>query len=131
MNQDWKVKVQKLSIEDPIDVKDAIEGLGGDPNIFYMMLANLENMSLVGILKDIIPALENRDYLQMKTLAHSLKGASAYIGASRLHYVCYYIQEHYVYERYEKMLDYYPSLVEAAIEFKIHSRKIMAENKGK
>ena len=67
----------------------------------------------------------------MKTLAHSLKGATAYIGASRLHYVCYYIQEHYVYERYEKMIDYYPSLVEAAIEFKVQSRKIMAENKGK
>ena len=63
MNQDRKVKVQQMSIKDPIDVKDAIEGLGGDPNIFYMMLSNLENMSLVGILKDIIPALENRDYL--------------------------------------------------------------------
>jgi hypothetical protein len=28
------------------------------------------------------------------------------------------------------MLDYYPSLVEAAIEFKLYSRKIIAENKG-
>jgi len=28
------------------------------------------------------------------------------------------------------MLDYYPSLVEAAIEFKLYSKKIIAENKG-
>ena len=28
------------------------------------------------------------------------------------------------------MLDYYPSLVEAAIEFKLYSRKIIAENKA-
>jgi len=29
------------------------------------------------------------------------------------------------------MLDYYPSLVESAIEFKMYSRKIIAENKSK
>lgn len=66
----------------------------------------------------------------MKDLAHSLKGASGYIGASRLHYVCYFIQEHFVFERNEKMLEYYPSLVEAAIEFKKYSRKIIAQFKG-
>ena len=29
------------------------------------------------------------------------------------------------------MLEYYPSLVEAAIEFKVHSRKLLAEKDGK
>ena len=67
----------------------------------------------------------------MKLLAHSLKGASAYIGAARLSYTCYYIQEHYVYERYDKMLEYYPSLIEATVEFKVHSRILLAKHKGK
>jgi len=62
-----------------------------------MMVPNLESMSLNQTMKDIVPAYENQDYQQMKSLAHSLKGASAYIGASRLHYMCYYIQEHFVY----------------------------------
>ena len=29
------------------------------------------------------------------------------------------------------MLEYYPSIVEAAIEFRVYSRKIMAEKDGK
>jgi len=77
-------------------------------------------------MKEIGPAFEKKDYKQMKSLAHSLKGASAYIGASRLHYICYFIQEHFVSENYEQMLEYYPTLVEAAIEFKLYSRKIIA-----
>ena len=32
---------------------------------------------------------------------------------------------------YEKMLDYYPLLVESAIVFKIESRKIIANNENK
>jgi HPt (histidine-containing phosphotransfer) domain-containing protein len=80
-----------MNCDSPIDMPDAIEGLGGDESIFFMMLGNLEEMSLNQVLTDIIPAFENRDYPNMKALAHSLKGASAYIGASRLHYVCFYI----------------------------------------
>jgi len=67
----------------------------------------------------------------MKDLAHSLKGASGYIGASRLHYACYFIQKHFVNGQKEKMLEYYPTLVEAAIEFKVYSRILMARYKSK
>lgn len=31
---------------------------------------------------------------------------------------------------YEKMLDYYPLLIESAIDFKIESRKILASHNG-
>jgi HPt (histidine-containing phosphotransfer) domain-containing protein len=120
-----------MDTSSPIDIDLAIQGLGGEPQIFYMMLGNLEGMTLNPTMKNIIEPFEKRQYKEMKDLAHSLKGASGYIGASRLHYVCYFIQEHFVFERYEKMLEYYPSLVEAAIEFKIHSRKIIAKFKGK
>ena len=115
----------------PIDIDLAIQGLGGEPQIFYMMLGNLEGMTLNQTMKNIILPFEQKKYEEMKNLAHSLKGASGYIGASRIHYACYFIQEHFVFERYDKMLEYYPSLVEAAIEFKIHSRKIIAKFKGK
>lgn len=95
------------------------------------MLGNLESMSLNQTMKDIIPAFDSKDFKQMKSFAHSLKGASAYIGASRLHYICYFIQEHFVLKDYDKMLEYYPSLVESAIEFKLYSRKIIAEHNSK
>ena len=67
----------------------------------------------------------------MKSKAHSLKGASGYIGASCLHYSCYHIQDKFMAGNYERMLDYYPLLIESAIDFKIESRKILAAHNGK
>lgn len=32
---------------------------------------------------------------------------------------------------YDKMLDYYPLLIESAIDFKIESRKILAQHNSK
>ena len=74
--------------------------------------------------------MQEKDYRKMKSKAHSLKGASGYIGASCLHYSCYHIQDHFMNQNYDKMLDYYPLLIESAIEFKIESRKLLAEHNG-
>lgn len=82
-------------------------------------------------MEKIVPAVDNQDYDNYKIHAHSLKGASGYVGASRLHYVCYFIQEHHYHNRYKDMLEYYPLLVEAAIEFRKHSREINAKHTGK
>ena len=89
-----------MDISTPIDVDMAVTGLGGDASIFYMMLANFERMSLNEHVKKMVDAYDKNDHEQFKHLAHSVKGASGYIGASRLYYVCYFIQEHYVFERY-------------------------------
>ena len=67
----------------------------------------------------------------MKAKAHSLKGACGYVGAARLHYACYFIQEAHQNGQYHLMLEKYPRLVETAVEFKRHSRKILADYKGK
>jgi HPt (histidine-containing phosphotransfer) domain-containing protein len=48
-------------------------------------------MSLNSNMKAIAIAVESQDWNQMKTKAHSLKGACGYVGASRLHYACYFI----------------------------------------
>ena len=55
------------------------------------MLEKLEDMVLTKTVKDIINSIDNRDFEQIKLKAHQLKGASSYIGAGRLYYVCYYI----------------------------------------
>ena len=72
---------------------------------------------------------DNMEHLKLKDLAHSLKGSSAYVGASRIHYACYFIQELYINNKYKEMVNHYPNLVEAAIEFRLYSRKILAERK--
>ena len=60
-----------------------------------------------------------------------MKGASGYIGASCLHYSCYHIQDQFMAGNFERMLDYYPLLIECSIDFKIESRKILAAHNGK
>ena len=82
-------------------------------------------------MESFIKVYDNEEHEEMKNLGHSLKGASAYIGASRLHYICFFIQQYHVINDYEQVINYYPCLVEAAIEFKLYSRKILAESKSK
>jgi len=95
------------------------------------MLGKLEMLSLNPSLEALAQAVEDRDFNKMKSKAHSLKGACGYIGASCLHYTCYHIQDQYMAGNHERMLDYYPLLIECAIDFKIESRRILAAHNGK
>ena len=67
----------------------------------------------------------------MKEAAHSLKGASGYVGAGKVHYACFYIQRAYNANDYQSMVSYYPLIVEACIEYKRFSRKYLARENGK
>ena len=117
-----------MDISTPIEIDIAVKGLGGEPSVFYMMLGNLEPMSLNKCVTGMVTAYDNLDYKKLMDEAHSVKGASAYVGASRLHYMCYFIQEHHHFKKWDKMLEYYPSFIEAAIEFKVTSRKLIAKH---
>jgi len=55
------------------------------------MLGKLEAMTLNDVMVKFIKAYDNEEHEEMKNLGHSLKGASSYIGASRLHYICFFI----------------------------------------
>jgi hypothetical protein len=51
-----------MDTSSPIDIDLAIQGLGGEPQIFYMMLGNLEGMTLNPTMKNIIEPFEHRKY---------------------------------------------------------------------
>jgi len=59
-------------------------------------------MTLTDHMKKIVEPYDNKNHEEVKDLAHGLKGASGYIGAGRLHYVCYFIQENFVYGHLDK-----------------------------
>lgn len=80
-----------IDISTPIDVKKAIEQLGGMPMMFYMMLEKFEDMTLMKELQNCARDYEAKDYYWLKEHAHSIKGAAGYICASHLHYACYFI----------------------------------------
>ena len=44
-------------------------------------------------------------------------------------YTCQHIQIHYISKNYEDMMQYYPELVENAIELKLYSRNLLAASK--
>ena len=79
----------------------------------------------------MVSVYDNLKYEKIKDIAHSLKGSCGYVGAGKLHYVCYFIQENFVLGKFDKEIEFYPSLVEAAIEFKLHSRMLIDKFKGK
>jgi len=80
-----------LLTDSPIDTSKPIHDLGGNAILYYQMLERLESMSLNKNMQRIAQAVNERDWDVMKANAHSLKGACGYVGASRLHYSCYYI----------------------------------------
>lgn len=74
----------------------------------------------------LIQPVNEQDYEKIMDLAHQLKSAAGYAGASHLHYACYFIQEHYMNGRYQEQIEYYPTLIEAAVTFRVYSRKVLA-----
>ena len=50
------------------------------------MLNKFEDMTLNQTIKEIIEPYDNKQYKTVMEVAHSLKGASGYVGASRLYY---------------------------------------------
>ena len=69
--------------------------------------------------------------MKMKLGAHQLKGASGYVGAGRVYYCCYHIQNGFNQDDIQKMVDYYPLLIESCIEFKRFSRAYLANRECK
>jgi len=61
--------------------------------------------------------VDAENYAKYKEHAHSLKGASGYIGAGRIHFDCYFIQESYIKKDYEAMKERYNRLIEDVIDF--------------
>ena len=61
------------------------------PQLFYGMLAKFEGSCLLGLMEKIAEAVNSMNYLEIKNEAHSLKSAAGYVGASHIHYACYYI----------------------------------------
>lgn len=61
---------------------------------------------------------------------HKLKSSAGYSGASHIHYACYFMQEFYLKGEYDKMMDYYPTLIESVITFRIYMRQVLAKKEG-
>ncbi|CDW76464.1 hpt domain containing protein [Stylonychia lemnae] len=123
---DKEVRVLDIDISVPIDVNFAMKTLGL-PDLFYMMIAQFEVMTMNEQLERLCRGIQKQDWKEMKVGAHNLKGSAGYIGVSRLHYAAYYVQLFYVNHNYDQMVAFYPLIIETAVEFKIEYKKLLAE----
>ena len=120
-----------LDVREPIDFITPVENLSGQRQLFITMLTRLEVMSLTSSIQQVAEGLNTKDWQKMKSGAHQLKGASGYVGAGRVHYCCYHIQNGFMLDDYQKMVEYYPLLIESCIEFKRFSRRYLANLESK
>lgn len=84
------IRLINLDVSQPIDFVAPIKNLG-DSKLHITMLKRLETMSLNMCMSQVAEGVNEQDWDQVKQGAHQLKGASGYVGAGRLHYVCYHI----------------------------------------
>lgn len=66
-----------------LDKAAAIERLG-DESLFETMMEGFEDMTMGKNLTTLKIAVDELDYLSIRMQAHSLKGASSYLGAERV-----------------------------------------------
>ena len=99
--------------------------------MFYEMLPKMEKMSINRTIEQINDGMATENWNKMKNASHTLKGSSGYIGAGYLYYACLYIMQAHSEQDFIGMARYYPLLVEAIIEYKRFSRRLLAEHSGK
>ena len=72
--------------------------------------------------------ITSQDWKKVDFYANALQESSTCVGAGRIFYACYYIQNAYKDANFEDMIKNYPLLVEEVIEFKRYARKMMADD---
>ena len=124
------IKVEDLDINKIIDTEKAVQRLG-DIALYRLMLPQYESSSLIPYLEKLSEEMQNQNWDQVKFYAHALKGPAGYIGASKLHYACYYVQKAHIENDLETMAELYPLVVECAIELRYHLIELMSQYDGR
>lgn len=91
------------------------------------MLSRFESVSLNECLYQLSEAIDQDDFEKLYRGFHTLKGASGYIGAGRIHLACYFMEEAHREKDKLKLQQAYPLLIEISIEFKRYARKFIAD----
>lgn len=73
----------ELNKATPLDTKTASSFFGSE-STYFNLLEKYEDISLLKDLTGCAKAVEELDYKEVKERIHSMKGASAYAGASRV-----------------------------------------------
>ena len=70
--------------------------MGGMEKLYFKVLARFENEELFPKMVQLAEAAGELNYEKVKNIIHNLKTTGGSVGASHIHYICYYMQAHYV-----------------------------------
>ena len=74
--------------------------------------------------------IESKNYQNLRSEVHSLKGASAYLAAGRIHLLSGNIQQSIDQSNYENVVKLYPRLIEESIILRLHIKKLTYQRKS-
>lgn len=114
----------------PIDFDKGIKGIG-DEDTFYSIMEGFEDMTLAKNLMNMKEQIENSNYPELRGEAHSLKGASGYLAAGRLHQLSEKIQKSIDSHDTNTAINLYPRLIEESIYLKLFIKKTLSKKKSK
>ena len=124
-------EILELDPKEPIDVKAALIAHNGDKAYYSNQLEDFEAMQLNVCMKEFANSVDARDKWQVKAQAQTLQESSGSIGAGHIHFICWSLQQACISNNFVAVIELYILLVEASIEFKRFSRKVLAHFKCK
>jgi HPt (histidine-containing phosphotransfer) domain-containing protein len=119
----------QFNLDEPIDLITGSTNVGGE-DLFYLIMDEFEDMTLMKNLTNMKEDVENKDYKKLREEAHSLKGASGYLAAGRVHKLSEQIQKAIDTNDIAKAISLYPRLIEESIMLRIHIKKLLSKRKS-
>lgn len=119
------IKCISLDTTNPLDDKTAIEQLKNNKNLFLMFLCRFRNQEILPLIKQLSIAFEKENWNKFREIAHSLKGSSGYVGAGRIQYDCFHIQDFHYKNEIAQMKLIYNRMIENVIDFINFTKKYL------
>ena len=113
---------------------DTIKGINGEifcgaAELYFDTLASMES-NLNTCIKELGAAYDKEEYKNLNDISVRMMENTVSMAISGLYYPFYFMTELYAFGMYPQMNDFYPTLVEAYIEYKIESRKTLKMSQG-
>ena len=106
----------------PIDFP-RIENDHGGHEVFISMLGTFLDCFNDNLTEIQSILLNESIYVQLKPKVEEIKNTAEYVGASRVFYQAHFMMQCCGQNRYVRALDYYQSMVEAIVEWRIYANK--------
>ena len=120
-------KLTNFSVGNPIDLPRIVDKHGGYQVFVGMLGTFLDNFNET-LAEISVILLSESEYSKLGPKVEEIKNTAEYLGASRIFYQSHFMIQCCGQNRFARALDYYQSLVEAIVEWRIFANKLYEQN---